>query len=46
MGVVRPTVLIVDDHEVFRASAMAPLQAGGSLSKIRRTLPSTVFSLR
>src|SRR5580658_9947280 len=29
MGVVRPTVLIVDDHEVFRASARALLQAGG-----------------
>jgi DNA-binding NarL/FixJ family response regulator len=26
---VRPTVLIVDDHEVFRASARALLQAGG-----------------
>ena len=29
MGIVRPTVLIVDDHEVFRASARALLQAGG-----------------
>src|SRR6202035_3649160 len=29
MGGVRPTVLIVDDHEVFRASARALLQAGG-----------------
>jgi DNA-binding NarL/FixJ family response regulator len=29
MGVVRPTVLIVDDHEVFRASARALLQAAG-----------------
>ena len=29
MGVVRPSVLIVDDHEVFRASARALLQAGG-----------------
>jgi DNA-binding NarL/FixJ family response regulator len=29
MGVVRPTVLIVDDHEAFRASARALLQAGG-----------------
>jgi CheY-like chemotaxis protein len=29
MGVVRPTVLIVDDHEAFRASAKALLQAGG-----------------
>jgi DNA-binding NarL/FixJ family response regulator len=26
---VRPTVLIVDDHEAFRASARALLQAGG-----------------
>jgi DNA-binding NarL/FixJ family response regulator len=29
MSVVRPTVLIVDDHEAFRASARALLQAGG-----------------
>jgi len=29
MGIVRPTVLIVDDHEVFRASARALLQASG-----------------
>ena len=29
MGIVRPTVLIVDDHEVFRAPARALLQAGG-----------------
>ena len=29
MGVVPPTVLIVDDHEVFRASSRALLQAGG-----------------
>jgi DNA-binding NarL/FixJ family response regulator len=29
MGVVRRTVLIVDDHEVFRASARALLQASG-----------------
>jgi DNA-binding NarL/FixJ family response regulator len=29
MGVVRPTVLIVDDHEAFRASARALLQADG-----------------
>ena len=29
MGIVRPTVLIVDDHEVFRASARALLQAAG-----------------
>ena len=29
MGIVRPTVLIVDDHKVFRASARALLQAGG-----------------
>jgi DNA-binding NarL/FixJ family response regulator len=29
MGTVRPTVLIVDDHEVFRAAARALLQAGG-----------------
>jgi DNA-binding NarL/FixJ family response regulator len=29
MGIVGPTVLIVDDHEVFRASARALLQAGG-----------------
>jgi len=29
MSIVRPTVLIVDDHEVFRASARALLEAGG-----------------
>lgn len=29
MGVVRPTVLSVDDHEAFRASARALLQADG-----------------
>ena len=29
MGIVSPTVLIVDDHKVFRASARALLQAGG-----------------
>jgi DNA-binding NarL/FixJ family response regulator len=29
IGIVRPTVLIVDDHEVFRTSARALLQAGG-----------------
>jgi CheY-like chemotaxis protein len=29
MGVVRPTVLIVDDHAAFRASARALLQADG-----------------
>jgi CheY-like chemotaxis protein len=29
MNVVRPTVLIVDDHEAFRASARALLRAGG-----------------
>jgi DNA-binding NarL/FixJ family response regulator len=28
-GVVRPTVLIVDDHEAFRTSARALLQADG-----------------
>src|SRR5215470_11211870 len=29
ISLVRPTVLIVDDHEAFRASARALLQAGG-----------------
>jgi two-component system, NarL family, nitrate/nitrite response regulator NarL len=29
MGIVRPTVLIVDDHAVFRASARALLEADG-----------------
>ena len=29
MGIVRPTVLIVDYHEVFRASARALLEADG-----------------
>jgi DNA-binding NarL/FixJ family response regulator len=29
MSVVRPRVLIVDDHDVFRASVRALLQAGG-----------------
>lgn len=29
MAIVRPTVLIVDDHEAFRAAARALLEAGG-----------------
>jgi len=29
ISLTRPTVLIVDDHEAFRASARALLQAGG-----------------